>query len=88
MAPKLRFDFDNVLIVDWYPCHFSFHHDPFKARVIMDRIGQIRGAGWEEWLKRKSALAPKLTANYVSTIELAYKQTLENLRHGLGKQKT
>ena len=72
--PRLEFHSENILISDWNPCHFSWHHSYFKAQRIEERIKELRGADYKERLQKANATAPRLTTVYLRMLLAAYKE--------------
>ncbi len=73
---KLRYSKNNVLITCWLPCHYNFHHDPYKARVIIDKIKELKGADFEDTLKAFNATMPNMTRHQIQMYIMAFKQQL------------
>lgn len=67
--PRIRLHEDNLLIACWFPCHHSWHHDPYYARdIIFPRITKICGEGWEERLQQLYRSEPKLNLTRLKEI--------------------
>lgn len=60
--PKLRFRFENVLLVCWWNCHNPWHSSPTKKKFIEKKIALIKGANYEQELKELDAKLPKEVA--------------------------
>jgi len=71
--PRLRFCKENLLIVCWYPCHYNWHHDYYKAKKIEQRIIKLRGKDYLERLKALNLMTPKLSMFYLRTLYEALK---------------
>jgi len=78
--PRLRLDPDNTLIAGWFCCHNRFHHDPFFARdKVFPRIEELRGKDYEDRLKLRHAMLPRMSATQASMYKAALEKELESL---------
>jgi len=71
--PRLMFSKENILLSHWYPCHYLWHHDYFRAKGIDRRIQKLRGKNYETKLKMIEKTMPKLTMVYLETLYEAMK---------------
>ena len=78
--PRIQLLRENLLLVCWFPCHYSFHHDFKKALVIEKRIKEICGEDYEEKLLQANLMHERLTTFNLSVIKEALKQELEQLK--------
>lgn len=77
---RIRFYFQNTLLVCWFPCHNDWHHNIFKAREIYKKIQELRGENFEEELKTINKIAPKISIFQIQSTHQALTIYLENLK--------
>lgn len=77
--PNIRFNKFNLLLACWFPCHFFFHHDPFKARKILDRIKELRGPDFEDKLKIISRMEGKMSICKLTMYRESLKKEIERI---------
>lgn len=82
--PRIRFQFENVLLSCWIPCHFNWHQTFKAAKEIDKKIKQLRGEDYEDRLALLDRCAPKLTQVRIQMTHDAFKAHLSNIR---GKSK-
>ena len=58
--PRLQFAPSNILIACWLPCHYKWHHDPWKADEMKEKIKQLRGENYKEDLMVEERLHKKM----------------------------
>jgi len=58
--PKIRLHKVNLLLVNWFPTHFDWHHNFYKARDIEVLIKQCIGNDYEQRLQLLNRNAPRL----------------------------
>ena len=73
--PRLEFHSENVLLVNWLPLHFWWHHDIIKAkRIVEPLIIELKGKDYREKLLMIEVIQPRLTTTYLRTLLMAYKE--------------
>lgn len=77
--PKLRFSFENLLLSCWHPCHFSWHHDFYKAKEIEKKIIKLRGLDYEQKLRALEVQIPKIDTFYLNQLYLGFKFHLQEI---------
>ena len=75
---RIRFHRDNLLLAWWFPCHYTWHHDPHKAKEIEKKIMKLRGSDYKERLTILNKISPKLTDFYLKNLKFALERELEN----------
>jgi len=78
--PKMEFVDENVLLTDWLPCHYKWHHEYEQAKAIEARIMELRGLHYKEKLIARNAMQPKQTEMILSCKLHWYKMEAEILR--------
>lgn len=73
--PRMRFNTYNILLVCWFPCHYSWHHDYHKACGIEKRIKELRGENYKDDIKIIDKTQPKLTIAYLNMLYQSLKET-------------
>ena len=66
--PRLEFVDDNVLLVNWLPHHFNYHHyGPASKRneLTMNRIVELRGPDWRDKLLERERYIGKMDGLYL-----------------------
>lgn len=77
--PKIRLHKENVLLVNWFPTHFDWHHNFYKARDIELLMKQRLGNDYEERLKLLNRNAPRLDMLALKMRHEELKRELETL---------
>ena len=81
--PRLEFEDENILLVNWLPTHKAWHHngpnDP-KNKWILDRIKEIRGADYEARLKAIEAYKQRHDMLYLEALKIFYQSKLTQLK--------
>lgn len=80
--PRLRFNFENVLLSCWFPCHHSWHTNIYKAKEIEKRIMAILGKNYKDRLEIQNVTSPKLSVFYINILEAGLAAYLKDLNKG------
>lgn len=60
--PNMKYRPENILWVAWYPYHYWWHHDYWKARdIVLPMLKNKLGDNFEDRLKKLSLSLPKTT---------------------------
>lgn len=78
--PRLRFHEKNILLSCWMPCHYTWHHNHFKARKIYERIQELRGKDFERDLKIIERIQPKMSLFHLKEIRFFLDHQLKGAR--------
>ncbi len=74
--PRLEFEPLNILLVNWMPTHFNWHHagpnDPKNLKTL-ERIKEIRGIDYEIALKKIEVTKQKHDTLYFEALKLYFK---------------
>lgn len=66
--PRLQFHKRNLLLTDWHPCHYNWHHDvEYANNIVKPRIRELRGENYLEDLMKLDVISPKLSLFYLKT---------------------
>ena len=80
--PRLRWKRQNVLLVNYMPYHFSWHHDnPSNPTydLVERRIREIKGEEYREELLKLDAISERHTMTYLKMLRMAFRQELKEL---------
>ena len=77
--PRISLHPHNLLLVNWFPYHYLWHHDPHRKDEIESKIIRLRGENYKEDLLKVNALAPKLTMTCLNNIRIVLEIEVENL---------
>ena len=72
--PRLRFYYDNLLLVCWNNCHFDWHNNPEKKKLIDERLKRLRGKDYVDKLRQTEVSLPKLTPVYLKELYFKLKE--------------
>ena len=80
--PRLRYVDDNVLLCNWYPFHFGWHHwganDP-RNNAIIKKIVELRGADYEQKLLERERFTGRMDTLYLCAIKESMTKELKSL---------
>lgn len=77
--PRISLHPQNLLLVNWHPYHYIWHHDPHRKDEVESKIKRLRGENYKEELLKVNALAPKLTMTQLNNIYVVLKIEVESL---------
>jgi hypothetical protein len=81
--PRLEFVEKNILLTDWFPCHYAWHHhgphDP-RTKHILDRIMKLLGDNWEQELREIENAQGKHDGLYLLALYQDLNEYLKNLK--------
>lgn len=63
--PKLEFFDNNILLTDWMPCHYAWHHSFAQARGIDMFLKEKLGEDYELHFKAIDKLHEPITMTYL-----------------------
>lgn len=75
--PRISLSKENILLVNWFPWHYRWHHDPYYKDEIVEKIAKLRGPDWYDRLLALDMISPKLTMHHLKTLLYAYQQPQE-----------
>ena len=78
--PRLRWARQNVLLVNWFPYHFSYHHDNPGHPVydfVVRRICELRGKDWRKGLLMLEKQMPRQTMSWLRMFRTALRRELK-----------
>jgi hypothetical protein len=78
--PRLEFVDENILLVNWLPHHFNYHHyGPASDRnaFTMRRIAELRGPTWKEDLREREKYVGTMDKMYLLCLINKFKQELK-----------
>lgn len=79
--PRLKFYKRNLLLVNWFPYHYLWHHDYKRAKgEVEPKIIALRGKDYEQDLLIAERVQPRLTMFYLRNLHQAVRQELKELR--------
>lgn len=81
--PRLEFVEENILLTGWDCCHYPWHHygpNDDRCKAIHDRIKELRGNDYKDYLLARNAVAPKHTMFYLRNLLTWFEQE-EKERH-------
>lgn len=73
LYPRIRFHKFNLLLVNWHPYHYQWHHNAYRREEIEEKIKKILGNDYLQKLKIINATAPKMTILRIKMILEALK---------------
>ena len=79
--PRLEFCDENVLLVNWLPHHFNYHHyGPASKRneFTMKRIVELRGHDWREKLLAREKWAGRCDKLYLFALRESMRNELRS----------
>lgn len=77
--PRLQFHTRNLLLTDWHPCHYNWHHDIEYGRSIIEpKIKELRGENYQEDLMKLDIISPKISLFYLKTFIEALRLELKS----------
>ena len=83
--PRLEFVDENVLLVNWLPHHFNWHHygegSPRNA-LTLKRIKELRGDDYREKLKERERYCGTMDMLYLMALKTTMQKELEALQKG------
>ena len=72
--PRVRLHPYNLLLVNWLPYHYWWHHDCYKKEMIEELIRKAIGKNYLTELKTINATAPKMDMFRLNLIYESLKQ--------------
>ena len=78
--PRLRYSERNCLLVNWFPAHFSWHHDNPGHKtydMVLRRIKELRGDDYVEKLKMQETMADKISMSHLRLLKCVFEKELE-----------
>ncbi len=85
--PRLQLLEQNVLLVNWLPHHYNWHHYGPKSprtRFIEERIMRLRGEDYRDRLLIIEKMAPKMTLDYLTLKRIQLRQELGSFKSRQG----
>lgn len=76
--PKLEFCDENVLLVNWLPHHYHWHHSYEKAKEIEKLIIKVSGENYKDRLYVLEKLQQKISMFYLKNLKFWYERELKN----------
>ena len=67
--PRLEFCEENILLVNWFPHHYAWHHSYEKAKEIEKLIMKVRGPSYKDRLYVLEKLQQKISMFYLRTLK-------------------
>lgn len=84
-CPRLEFEPENILLTEWMPTHYAWHHyGPNDPRNIAthDRIKTLRGPDYETRLKEIEAFKQRHDMLYLQALKISFTQLLKQQKGG------
>lgn len=79
--PRLKFCRQNMILTEWMPYHYWYHHDNKKTkRIVIPLIIKLRGVNYEQDLLIQEAMQPKQSIHWLRVYLMAVRQELKELR--------
>lgn len=79
--PKLEFVDENVLLVNWLPYHYWWHHDIEKARKFVEPVViKLRGVDYRERLLAIEKIQSKHSIFYLRTLKMWFEKEANNVK--------
>ena len=72
--PRLEFCEENILLVNWLPHHYNWHHSFEKAKEIEKLIMKLRGINYKYRLYALERLQQKQSMFYLRTLKTFFEQ--------------
>ena len=83
--PRLRYVDDNLLLVNWFPWHYGYHHwgltDP-RNKTILNKIIELRGPDWHMKLLDREKYSGHMDKLYLLALRETFKKELKSLQGG------
>ncbi len=77
--PRISLHPQNLILANWHPYHYIWHHDPHRKDEVESKIKKLRGDNYKEELLKINAIAPKLTMTQLKNIHIVLEIEVGNL---------
>ena len=84
LYPRIRFHKENLLLCEWLPYHYWWHHYSEKDHVnwyTVQKIKELCGANYRDRLLTLNMSAHPLSDVYIGMMYEARRQELKELKH-------
>ena len=75
--PRIRYSKENVLLVNWLPHHYNWHHytsNDWQFKDVERAVKKLRGEDYQDRLLKLNATMPKHNPTYLNFLKKALLQ--------------